>query len=443
MEGFKITIYPKINHFTYLIDVLIIFLNISNTYTIIPFLLFTRMLSVNSGIIFLINIVYLLLRFKGKINLPSINDKLLYIYVIICSLNFIFSFYTQTFILGFVPLVLVSISFYILLLNLFIDYKKKYDFFVSTNLIIKGYIWLCIYAISIVLFFLILIEVFNFNPQFNNVNSESFDIIKDNTTRTTSVYYFPYNLSLIITNSIHRLPFFHSKGTITSIFHEPHTMTFVVFPSFFLLFYLIKQRLKRIFLVIVFLIFLLAAASTMNIFAFLLTILIGLMIKYKKISLIIFSIFISVCLYLYTSSLPIVDLIKFKISSGSSSYSLSTLKFAFTPITLFGTNFFDISYAKHSGVISSENNVGFILFFLNIFFLILFIYQILYLLFSKTKYSFFVGLFASYFFIHSVKLTMTTYSLTFLIFVIFIVSTFYCEIKSTKSMVLHNIENSQ
>ena len=132
---------------------------------------------------------------------------------------------------------------------------------------------------------------------------------------------------------------------------------------------------------------------------------------------------------LFSLESPIIELIKYKIDSGSAEYSTNTLMFAFTPRTIIGTNFFDLSYLN----INDGYDVGFIIFILNIVFLIIFIYRIVYLNFSKNNSMKMISLFALYFLLHSTKLALRNYSLSFLPFVMFIVTKCYYEIKTRKT----------
>jgi hypothetical protein len=297
------------------------------------------------------------------------------------------------------------------------------------NLVIRGYIWFCSYALFIALSFLVLIEVFNFFPQFNQIGPEKFDILEDNIVRTSASYYFPFNLTLVMKSTFERLPFFHKYGTITAIFHEPHTMTFTVFPSLFLMLMNREKKISQIFIIGVFVVYSFIAASVMNIFSLFVTTLIAFSTKYKKLSVIILLVFIYAGLHLLTTENAISDLIWNKIISGSSTYSISTLQFAFSPKTFIGTNFLDTTYAKYNDAIGPGLNVGYVIFTLNLIFLAVLIYKIVYLLLSKNKNAWFIGLFGTYFVVHSIKLALSTYSLSLLLFVIYVINTYYNELK--------------
>ena len=438
MDKLKLTIFPKLNHITFLLDAILILFNISNTYTIIPFYFLSYKLSYNAIIIFIINIIYLIVRFRGKIRFPKLNDYLFYLFVLINIINFTFSALTNSLILGYVTLFSVNTSFYLIMFNLIINYRSKYSFNDSIYLLERGYIWLCMYAIVLVLFFLILIELFNFDPRFNPISYENFDFLKDNITRLKAQYFSPFNLTFFYSSPYERLPFFHKYGIITGIFHEPHTMTFVVYPSLFLILYFIRKFWIKILLIISFIFYSLVAASAMNILALLACIAVLLGIKYRKALLIVMIVLVLGGIYLYTSNNPISELIRTRFSSGSLKYSLYTLEYSFTPITLIGSNFLDGSHVKNYVPIDSNNNIGIIIFALNVLFLIILIYKIFKLLTYKSQRTKLIGLFGLYFLVHSSKLTMSNYSLSLLIFVIFIINVFYNEIINSSN--LNNLE---
>ena len=106
----------KVFNYKYLLDSLIILLNISNSYSIIPYLLFFQYnRAVNTGIIFLLNIIFLLFRFKCKIKFTF--PSLLTLYVLICGVNVISSFLSSTgFFLTWLYLI-ANLSFFLILFN--------------------------------------------------------------------------------------------------------------------------------------------------------------------------------------------------------------------------------------------------------------------------------------------------------------------------------------
>ena len=290
----------------------------------------------------------------------------------------------------------------------------------------KGYIWLCIYQLIIVAIFFFLIRNHIINPQSNEITWE-YDIFADNASRqyTANRYFFPLNICIVCQDSMDRLPFLNLDGFAPlGMFHEPHTMTFYIVPFLFLMHYFYSKRLLILF-DFIFVIYMLVAASTTNIISVLAVLMIWSVLKRKWLIFLYAIMANAIVMTFMTIDNPIIDLIRFKLDSGSMEYSEGTLSFAFTPQTLFGNNFYDKSYLEGGRMY----DVGYIVFSLNIVFLIIFIFRTAWLCFSSNKLFKYVGLFATYFILHSAKTNLRTYSLEMLMFVMFLVTICYKESK--------------
>ncbi len=400
-------------------DSLLIFLNISNTYSIIPYLVFFQYYrAINTGLIAIINVVYLFVRFGGRKIFIDINNPLFILYLIINILNIYFGFLTNTFGWGMFPYIFSNTIFYILLLNLFKRYIQTYSFDRSFWLIVRGYIWLCLLSMAGVLTLFFLIKVFKINPLFNNIDSLADLFRSDVATKVNRHYFFPFNIAIIQTTTSIKIPFFQDYGIITGLFHEGHTSTFLVIPSIFLIFNRIKYGINKIVICTAYLLVILIASSTTNILSLLACLAVFAMIEFRRtiiLPILLIGIFYITYLIIDPSHYGfIID----KIFSRSADYSLSTIIFAFKPKTIIGTSFFNLAYWDHP---NSPMNVGYIIFFLNLIFLIIFIFRITMINFSKNIQSRFIGLFLLYFFLHSMKVAMVTYSLSQLMLVLFII----------------------
>lgn len=119
-----------------------------------------------------------------------------------------------------------------------------------------------------------------------------------------------------------------------------------------------------------------------------------------------------------------------RINSGSKDYSLETILFAITPRTILGSNFMNNSYLNDG--LLNRRDVGYIPFFLNLIFVTYLVYVTLRLIISHDRFIKLIGISVLYFLLHSTKVAMVTYSLSMLIFVIFIVSArgYYQKIKT-------------
>ncbi|WP_407323826.1 hypothetical protein R5O24_12230 [Tenacibaculum maritimum] len=239
----------KVKKINYFFDSFMILLNISNSYSIILYLLFFQYVrGINSAIIFFLNIIFIIFRFKKNVSLGFKNPMFL-LFIVINIFNYLFSVLTDTFGVGTVPFLFVNITFYIILINLFYDYLDK-----SLWLILRGYIWFSLIGLFSVISMFFLINVLVFSSLVNDVGS-SMDLFSSNLKNPDTNYYFPYNISVFLESRDIRIPFFQKEGIITGIFHEPHTATFLLTPALFILLYFLKSRIKKIFLNLSFLLF--------------------------------------------------------------------------------------------------------------------------------------------------------------------------------------------
>ncbi|MDE5417226.1 hypothetical protein L3049_04320 [Labilibaculum sp. DW002] len=301
----------------------------------------------------------------------------------------------------------------------------EYTFDRSFWLIIRGYVWLSTLSILSVLSLFILISYFNFQPHVNDIGN-SMDLFRSNLRDPRDTYYFPLGISILFDTTGIRIPYLQQYGIITGLFHEPHSFTFLVIPSFFLIYRYLKGILLKLMVFIVYVVVIILEASTTNIIAFLFCIMVYFSVKYRKNIILLFLIVVVFIGGFLLIDPMLYDFIINKLTSGSASYSQNTILFAFEPKTLIGTNFFNLEYLKtYWNEPDPSMNVGFINFFINLFFLSIFIYRIIVLNLRKSIETRYVGLFVLYFLLHSMKVTMVTYSLSYLLFVMFLIRIFY------------------
>lgn len=418
---------PKDKQKLHILDSIIILLNISATYSIIPYILFTSNRGYNNLILFFIDIIYLTIRFNFN-KLPK--HLLFYSYTLIFLLNAIFSLITSSFAYGLFSNLALNITFYLILFYMFNEYSKEYSYEKSVWLISRGYIWLSIYCVIVIWIMFIIITFINVNPFINNIESKM-DLFKNNVESfggNKSTYYFPYNISIFYRSSDIRIPFLQQYGFITGIYHEPHIVSFLITPAFFILLHYVKAKWGKICAIIGFSFVLLISASTMNIISLLICYVIYLVIKYgKNIFLFIGIITFNIAIILSLNK-NLYEFILLKLKSESKDYSIQLIQFAISPKTILGTNFLDLSYLEN---LQTKNyDVGYIIFALNISFLFVCYFKLFYILKnSKTR---FVGFAILFFFLHSAKLAMSTYLFTTLIFFIFLLHISFMEIKKNK-----------
>lgn len=407
---------------TLFIDTFIIFLNISNSYSIIPYLLFFQYFrAINTGIIAIINVIYIIYRFKAKIHLYR-YDYLFFLYVIINVLNYIFGILTGTFGIGMFPFIFSNTTFYIILYSLFYEYLRYHSFDKSIWLIFRGYFWLVGLSMASVLTLYFLITFFDFYPLVNEFGSK-LDLFKGNIERNSNVHiFFPLNIGIIESSPFIRIPFFQKYGNIVGLFHEPHTFTFLVIPSIFLIYRKLTSFLGKITTIFIYLLVMLIASSAINFISMFATIGIVFLLNIKRkknILLFVISGLFLMSFIFYNRTL--LDFIITKLHSRSVDYSLALWKYAFSPHKLVGTSFFDLSYWNQPN--NSFYDIGYITFILNLIFLSLFISKIIKVNILKSG-SYAVGAFVLYFLFHSTKVTMYSYSLSYLMFVLFLINVY-------------------
>lgn len=404
-----------------LVDAFMIFINLSTSYSIVPYILLTPNRYINAIIITLLTITYTIFRF-----IPSLFIRghwAFKIYVCLHLLCCVVAYFTNTGVSSAIVYLLSNVSFFYLLY-----YVYKYNYKIGGNQaaimsVIKPYLVIVSITLLGCAAMFVLLKM-GFNPMKNDV-SFKYDLFSDNATKFLANYYYPFYISIVEPNSIDiRIPFFQDTGFITGIYHEPHCMTFMTFPALFLMLFLFrgKKRFQWI-VVVLYVLQLCLAGSTTNIAAFLCCVIVFLLYTFKSslsksIGLLLF-LLLCVIVVASTVDLTLFDFIFKKIESGSMTYSMSTIDFALKPRTIFGTSFFNLGYLN-VGSEAARMDVGYIPFIMNILFLITCIYYMAKLFKSKSKFKLAVLLTCVYFFAHSAKVAMVAYSLTMLIYMVFL-----------------------
>ena len=407
-----------------ILDILLVILNLSTTYSYLPYLLFTPKMGINTLIISILTLFYMLFRFRHPFKLRGKNTIFL-VYIAIMVTNAVFGLYTKTYSLGLSVLLFQNLLFYYLLLNIYFFNDMTPSFEQRISVANKGYYWYIFYSLFAIVTFFFFVAIFNISPFSNPVNDKA-ELFLSNieTGYGASNYYFPLNLSVFYESSDIRIPFFQKDGFITGFFHEPHVVGFLSTPA--VLFFLGEKKplnSKKIILCTLFLVCCISA-STVNIMSILATIVVYLMIKYKKRILYSFLLIVLVGFVLYKiSSFAVFEFIFSKFASESFIDTVTRLTFAFTPRTLLGSNFITYDMFNSYG----NEDVGYVICLLNILFLFGCYYRIYFILF-KSRYTA-IGLGIFYFFLHSVKIGMPTLSLSYLVFIIFVLEQCYQSVK--------------
>jgi hypothetical protein len=314
---------------------------------------------------------------------------------------------------------LSNTTFYIILYNCYNSYIRKQTFEKSSWLIIRGCVWLSLLSVVGAALLFIYIQIGG-NPIINDVG-KSMDLFVGNVDQFNTSYHFPY-ISIISSTADIRIPFFQQEGIICGLYHEPHIIAFMTFPALFMLLGRLESVWQKNIILLLYILIMLVAASTTNIGAFL----VCLMFLFFKNKRLLITLIIIACGVFYLSDIDFSDFLFIgdkMIQSGSKDYSMNTILFAFSPKTLLGSNFLRNDYL-HS-VTNNIRDVGYLSFTLNIIFLSVFSYKIFQLiLVPKNKWRNMIGIAALYFFLHSMKVAMVTYSLSYLLFIMFLITIF-------------------
>ena len=396
----------------------------SGSYSIIPYLFFFQSnRGITTGIIFIINVLYRCCRFIGKFKIP-VGNWMFLLYCLLMVVNTIASILSNTGLYQSWLYLLSNGTFFLILYNCYMDYKRTQSDYSAFLYVIRGYIILCIICVISCVSLFVLIKI-GIDPHVNNVSNQ-FDLFQDNVSNLGHTYYFPYYLSIILDpgNIVFKIPFFTDKGIICGIYYEPHILTFMLCPALFFMWSHSNRSLNNLTLLFLWILIMLLACSTTNILAFLLCCFIYLCIDKQKRWVLVPIGVLTLLLIFYiglqnTEFFFILDKLDTTGDGGGSQrYTLRTMEFAFSPQTLLGSNFLNTDYLKYEG-----RDVGYIPFMLNILILFLLYINTLKLILHKNRYHQLMGVGVLYFLLHSMKVTMQTYSLSIFMLMIFILST--------------------
>lgn len=425
MNNGEISMIDNGGRYKYIVDTIIIFLNLSTSYSIIPYLLFHQYdRYINLFLVAAIDFLYYCFRFKYIFVCPFKRHPFFYLYILINISCLLSAVLTNTGWKSVIAYVVVNAFFYYILFAVYSEYIELYSRRRAIWLILRAYIIIAAISVigSVILFFYI---KYGGDP-YKNFISTKYDLFYDNYYRIGSNHYFPFNMAIIDAGTNIRIPFFQEKGMICGLYHEPHILTFMVFPAFFLLLYYVKNVYQRIIVFLFYFLILLLAGSTTNIFALVLCALFYVMYSMSanlKHSFVLLGVI--GCLLLLVFKYFDFDNLLFiadKVEGSSAGYSQSTMMFAFTPRTLFGSSFYNLGYVDWNNPEIRNSDVGIISFLLNLLFMAVCALKMLKLYTNKDTFSMSVFFFAAYFFLHSTKVAMVSYSLSMLIFVCFILT---------------------
>ena len=405
------------------IDAIVIFFNIAAARgNFLPYWFFNSTKTIwVEAIIILIDLLYLFFRlginFRGYFDK---NNAPIYFAVILLAYNTF-----NVFLHGgnYVPYFeyLFVIFLFTIILNSICDIMRviPQPMITKVKQISKGYIWISLLSIFGVFFsfFLLRIGLKSYIPI-------EADFLEANIEKGAT--YFLSFFSINSYDSVLRVPFFQDFGILTGLFHEPHVFSYNAFPCIFLLFaFYQKNRLVQAFLILMALLVVLFSGSTTNILSLSLTLLVLFVIKIRSHFFeVSFSLLVIVAvIYFYIgsdSTLYEFVLGRLAVDNYSQQYSVSLLEFAFTPRSVFGSDFLATDYVDG---LSSGQDVGVIPFLLNICFLLTYLRNVVFLLKrGEDRLCLCVALSSLYFIFHSTKMGMTMYLQTTYVLLVFLQS---------------------
>lgn len=406
------------------LDSLIIIMNLSLSNTILPFLFISNSYGLNSIVILCVTLLYSQLRFN-KVSIP--NHTLFVLYVLLNCWCILAGMYTNTLGMGFIPLLFADFVFYVYLYNLYLNYKKDNEILGVLRKLFVGYFSFSLYSIAVTILLWLMVNVFNIYPLINEV-SNSIRIFEDNVGKNQWVhYYFPYNIAImLVTEGRINVPFIQNYGTICGLFHEPQSMGLFVSSVLFIFFsklYKISGKIRGLF-VFCFLFICMQLASVTNILAVTSCSMLFLINKNKKMSWILVPLFVGIILWISSMDNDLINYLTMKLDDkgGSQGYSLTTIAYAFSPRTLIGSSFYDLSYVKEGSV---HGDVGLIMFFINLSFLIVLSYYLFVVIRSDHMVIKTLGFAVLCYVLHAMKQAMVIYSISSFVFFFFILTVCY------------------
>ena len=369
----------------------------------------------------IVDIVYLLVRFRD-ISLLDLANRKKPSAVYFCEFLLLYNS-IHMFLIG--GSFMTSLLFLLLILNFSLILSGQIGLLRRSNesrfdgfrQVAKGYLWISLFSIvGIILSFILL----NIRETEGILVSADYLLAHE---ENGLVHFWKY-LTLSSPNSVIRTMFFQDYGILTGLFHEPHILALNVFPCLILLFAFADNAFKRSLIIIVAILMILFEGSTTNILVVGICLVLYFTLHAKKE---LFGVIISVAIialgvyYYYQADETLFLVVSGRLDENGLSQQVSRnlLEFAFTPKTLFGSNILETSFAYDYGGFSQED-VGYIAFFLNIGFLITYGINIVKFLLSKDRLSEIVAFASLYYILHSAKVGLTMYVQTLPILLVYL-----------------------
>lgn len=286
------------------------------------------------------------------------------------------------------------------------------------------------YSVLIVCISAILFSVGFFDPGSNPIPVNS--LTRGNVAEGgINVYTFPGYLSVAVPEA--RLLDAFNIPMLSGLSHEPHVYHYSILPAFFLLWYYLNKKGKKVlFYILLFLtivsLFVATSATSLLVFPVVMALhVIWEFYQKRQITRIIF--FVLFCILIYYLVFPMIGdtlnkmalLLEGKLSDtgGSKDYSAVVLRYFITPNSLIGHGI----YGKLGlDVLKDDVGVGLISSFLVVGAYLVTVLKAIMCVFSSNQTKHFIGLSCLYFLMHTLKVGSLTFRYPLFIFIIFILS---------------------
>lgn len=382
----------------------------------------------------IITFICYIIRFGTKIYLlPSNRAILPKLFLFICLLDVLQNlFYNDGLVRAFARFVFLINCFFFMeyFYSIYLERKQTKQSLLKATAVFEYY---GLYNIIVVCLsvFLISIGLLSATDNILATNSLTYDNVQNGGT-----YTFPGYLSIAQLSDEIRVLGAFGIPLMCGLSHEPHVLALFVGPAFFLLLYRFKESTIRLTVIYSLLFLMLLAATTVTsvlVFStlFLIEVIYNVIIKGRKFYL-LWTLFVFVALFficsLYWDTLfePLVTLVERKSQmdndEGSKGYSLAMINYFFNAKSLFGMGNLPLS---GFGYELQNDNIGYVTSFLDLIFIVLFFIHSVKNVLSKDYYKHCIGMSCMYFFFHTSKLGVQTFSffyVSFFVVILFIVS---------------------
>lgn len=427
----------------YLIDSLVVLLNIATGGSLLLFILLPlKKATWVYALTIMIDIVYLCVRKRG----PFFKEYMKIPGVLVINILLTYNFFNTTFqgdgdFVSILEYFLLSILFTLVLSTISSNIRtENSEVKEATLYIAKGYIWLSMLSIVGVLITFVLLNL-GFDYQ---IPLEA-NLLNDNQS-SGSIYQWSI-LSTRIYQIAVRVPFFQDYGMLTGLFHEPHILAYNIFPCLILLLGLVKKYTHTVLLLSTGTLFVLFCGSATNVVSLLVCLSVFLLFSFRNhfilVSIGVWIIITGILAYFrYDDTFMIFLTGRMNTNNLSYEASQNLLTYAFTPETFWGTNIFSSSMMWEK---AKNEDVGYISFILNILFLFFYIKNVIVLLLSKDPLKKAIGYSSLYFLLHSFKMGMLMYKSSLpllLVFLQFIILNKYGRISTSGKNIQKRTQSS-